>query len=308
MELPIFVLAVDYIMKKSAFTGTGVALVTPFKKDDSIDFRALTDIVEHVISNGVDYLVALGTTGETPVLSGQEQEEIIKHVKKVNGGRLPLVVGMGGNHTRQQIDRIESTDFDGIDAILTASPYYNKPGQRGIYAHYMAIAGACPVPVIIYNVPSRTGSNINAETTLNLAADCGNFAGIKEASGNIGQIMKIAKDKPAGFELISGDDSLALPIISTGGSGVISVIANAFPRQFSEMVRLARDNRWEEARLIHFSLLEIIDQLFVEGSPAGVKAALNILNICENQVRLPLTAVSRTTYGKLAELIGSIPI
>jgi 4-hydroxy-tetrahydrodipicolinate synthase len=172
----------------------------------------------------------------------------------------------------------------------------------------MAIAGASPVPVIIYNVPSRTGSNISAETTLKLAAECGNFAGIKEASGNMAQIMKIARDKPAGFDLISGDDALTLPMISTGGCGVISVIGNAFPRQFSEMVRLALDNRWDEARSIHYSLLEIIDQLFIEGSPAGVKAALNILNICENQVRLPLTTVSRTTYSRLTELIRSIPI
>jgi 4-hydroxy-tetrahydrodipicolinate synthase len=295
-------------MKKSAFTGTGVALVTPFKKDDSIDFRALTNVVEHVITNGVEFLVALGTTGETPVLSDKEQGEVIKHVMKVNGGRLPLVVGMGGNNTRQQIERIENTNFDGIAAILTASPYYSKPNQKGIFNHYMAIAGASPVQVIIYNVPSRTGSNISAETTLKLAAECGNFAGIKEASGNMAQIMKIARDKPAGFDLISGDDALTLPMISTGGCGVISVIGNAFPRQFSEMVRLALDNRWDEARSIHYSLLEIIDQLFIEGSPAGVKAALNILNICENQVRLPLTTVSRTTYSRLTELIRSIPI
>lgn len=295
-------------MKKSAYTGTGVALVTPFKKDDSIDFRALTNVVEHVVNNGVEFLVALGTTGETPVLSSEEQGKIIQHVKKVNNGRLPLVVGMGGNHTSRQIDRIEKTDFDGIDAILTASPYYSKPNQKGIYKHYMSIAGASPVPVIIYNVPSRTGSNISAETTLKLAAECGNFAGIKEASGNMAQIMKIAKDKPAGFDLISGDDALTLPMISTGGSGVISVIGNAFPRQFSEMVRLALDDRWNEARLIHYSLLEIIDQIFIDGSPAGVKAALNILNICENQVRLPLTTVSRTTYARLTELIRAIPI
>ena len=295
-------------MKKSAFTGTGVALVTPFRKDDSIDYRALTNIVDHVINNGVEYLVALGTTGETPVLSGEEQQEIISHVKAVNQGRLPLVVGMGGNYTSHQIERIEHTDFNGIDAILVVSPYYNKPNQKGIYHHYMAIAGASPVPVIIYNVPSRTGSNITAETTLRLARESDNFAGIKEASGNMAQIMKIAKDRPEGFQLISGDDTLTLPMISAGGSGVISVIGNAFPRQFSEMVRLALDNRWDEARSIHYSLLEIIEYLFIEGSPAGVKAALNILNICENQVRLPLTTVSRATYGKLAELIGSIPI
>ncbi len=295
-------------MKKSAFTGTGVALITPFKKDDGIDFRALTNVIKHVMNNGVEYLVALGTTGETPVLSSLEQEKIIKHVKQVNKGKLPLVVGMGGNHTKQQVDRIKNADFDGIDAILAVSPYYNKPSQKGIYHHFIAVAEASPVPVIIYNVPSRTGSNISAETTLKLASEGKNFAGIKEASGNMLQIMKIARDKPEGFDLISGDDALTLPMISIGGSGVISVIGNAFPRQFSEMVRMALDNRWDEARSIHYSLLEIIDQLFVEGSPAGVKAALNILNICENQVRLPLTTVSRATFTRLVELIKAIPI
>jgi 4-hydroxy-tetrahydrodipicolinate synthase len=205
--LPIFVQEVDSIMKKSPFSGTGVALVTPFKKDNSIDFRALTNVLEHVINNGVDYLVALGTTGETPVLSMEEQGEVIKHVMKVNKGRLPLVVGMGGNNTSQQIYKIEHTNFDGIAAILTVSPYYSKPTQKGIFQHFMSIAGASPVPVIIYNVPSRTGSNISAETTLQLAAECGNFAGIKEASGNMLQIMKIARDKPAEFDIISGDDA-----------------------------------------------------------------------------------------------------
>lgn len=298
----------DKIMKKSTFTGTGVALVTPFRKDESIDFKALTNVIEHVIKNGVEYLVALGTTGETPVLSMEEQAGIVQHVRKVNGGRVPLVVGMGGNDTRLQIEIIEKTNFEGIAAILTASPYYSKPNQKGIYNHYMALAGASPVPIIIYNVPSRTGANISAETTLKLASECDHFAGIKEASGNMAQIMKIAKDKPAGFDLISGDDALALPMISTGGAGVISVIGNAFPRQTSEMIRLSLDNRWEEARSIHYSLLDIVDQIFVDGSPAGVKAALNILNICENQVRLPLTTVSRATYAKLTELIRCIPI
>jgi 4-hydroxy-tetrahydrodipicolinate synthase len=237
-----------------------------------------------------------------------EQKEIIRHVQSVNKGRVPLVVGMGGNYTGTQVHRIEQTDFEGIDAILVASPYYNKPSQKGLYNHYMSLAGASPVPIIIYNVPSRTGSNISAETTLKLASECGNFAGIKEASGDMGQLMKIARDKPSGFDLISGDDALTLPLLSLGGSGAISVIGNAFPRQFSEMVRLALNNQWEEARSIHYSLLDIIDQLFIEGSPAGVKAALNILNICENQVRLPLTTISRTTYSRLTELIRAIPI
>jgi 4-hydroxy-tetrahydrodipicolinate synthase len=295
-------------MQLPRFSGTGIALVTPFKKDDSVDFRALADVVEHVVKNGVEYLVALGTTGETPVLSEEEQKEVVRHIIGVNQGRVPVVVGMGGNNTAALTRKIDSWDLSGVDAILTASPYYNKPSQRGIHAHYMAVAEASPLPVIIYNVPSRTGSNISADTTLTLASESEKFIGIKEASGDMNQVMAIAEKKPERFLLISGDDALALPMISLGGSGVISVVGNAFPRQFSEMVRLALANRWEEARRIHFSLLEIIRQLFTEGSPPGIKAALNILNICENHVRLPLVPVSRSTYAKLDELIKSIPI
>ena len=295
-------------MKHPSFTGTGVALVTPFKKDESIDFRALSDVVDHVINNGVEYLVALGTTGETPVLSREEQLAVVRHIMEVNKGRVPLVVGMGGNNTSALIENIKSWDFKGIDAILTASPHYNKPSQKGIFSHYMAIAEVSPLPIIIYNVPSRTGSNISAETTLSLASESEKFMGIKEASGDMNQLMKIAAGKPENFLLISGDDALTLPMISLGGACAISVIGNAFPRQFSEMVRLAISNRWDDARRIHFSLLEIIEQLFAEGSPSGIKAALNILNICENYVRMPLAPVSRATYSRLSELIKSIPI
>ena len=295
-------------MEKSTFTGTGVALVTPFKRDDSIDLKALSFVVEHVVNNRVDYLVVLGTTGETPTLTEAEKKTVINQVKKSTAGRVPIVMGMGGKHTGALITKIKSADFEGITAILTVSPSYNKPSQRGLYQHYMAVAKASPVPVIIYNVPSRTGSNISAETTLKLAADSSNFAGIKEASGDMGQIMKVASAKPENFQLISGDDAMTLPMISVGGAGVISVIGNAFPRHCSEMVQLALANRWKEARSIHYSLLEIVENLFVEGNPAGVKAALNILNICENHVRMPLVTVSRTTYNKLSELIRSIPI
>ncbi len=295
-------------MKQDMFTGTGVALVTPFKKDDSIDFRALTNVVEHVINNKVEYLVALGTTAETPVLSEEEQQSVVRHVREINNGMVPLVVGMGGNNTSSLLEKIGRADFQGIDAILTASPYYNKPSQKGIFKHYMAVADASPVPVIIYNVPSRTGSNICVETTLALARKNSKFVGIKEASGDMNQLMSIAANKPDGFLLISGDDALALPMISLGGAGVISVIGNAFPRQFSEMVRLAMSNRWDEARSIHYSLLEIIEQLFIDGNPSGIKAALNILNICENHLRMPMTTVSRTCYSKLSDLIKSIPI
>jgi 4-hydroxy-tetrahydrodipicolinate synthase len=295
-------------MDKSTFTGTGVALVTPFRRDGSVDLKALCNVVEHVIKNRVEFLVALGTTAETPTLSESEKKTIISQVREFASGRVPLVVGMGGNNTADLLAKIKSTDLEGIAAILTVSPYYNKPTQKGLYEHYMAVAEASPVPVIIYNVPSRTGSNISAETTVRLARDSKKFAGIKEASGDILQIMRIARDKPRDFHLISGDDAMTLPLIAAGGSGVISVIGNAFPRQCSEMVRLALANRMEEARSIHYSMLEIIEYLFIEGNPAGVKAALNILNICENHVRLPLVTVSRTTYGKLSDLIKSIPI
>ena len=295
-------------MEQSSFTGTGVALVTPFKRDGSLDLKALCNVVEHVIKNKVDYLVALGTTGETPALTESEKKTIVNQVKAFAGGRVPVVVGMGGNNTEDLIGKIKSADFEGIAAILTVTPYYNKPSQKGLYEHYMGVAEASPVPVIIYNVPSRTGCNITAETTLQLAGETDKFAGIKEASGDMGQVMKIARGKPKNFQLISGDDALTLPMMAAGGAGVISVIGNAFPRQFSEMVRMALTNRWEEARRIHFSLLEIIENLFIEGNPAGVKAALNILNICENHVRLPLTTVSRTTYARLTDLIKSIPI
>ena len=296
------------MMEQSSFTGTGVALVTPFKRDGSVDLKALCNVVEHVIKNKVDYLVALGTTGETPALTESEKKTIVNQVKAFAGGRVPVVVGMGGNNTEDLIGKIKSADFEGIAAILTVTPYYNKPSQKGLYEHYMGVAEASPVPVIIYNVPSRTGCNISAETTLQLAGDSDRFTGIKEASGDMIQVMKIARGKPKNFQLISGDDALTLPMMAAGGAGVISVIGNAFPRQFSEMVRMALANRWEEARRIHFSLLEIIENLFIDGNPAGVKAALNILNICENQVRLPLTTVSRTTYARLTDLIKSIPI
>jgi len=295
-------------MNQSIFKGTGVALVTPFKRDGNVDLKALGDITEHVIKNSVEYLVVLGTTGETPTLREPEKKSIVKQVREVNGGPVPLVVGMGGKSTGDLIVKIKEADYEGVNGILTVSPYYNKPGQRGLYEHYMMVAEASPVPVIIYNVPSRTGSNISAETTVKLAAESEKFAGIKEASGDIIQIMKIARSKPGRFQLISGDDAMTLPLIAAGGSGVISVVGNAFPRQTSEMVRLALENRWEEARSIHYSLMEIIECLFVEGNPAGVKAALNILNICENQLRMPLVPVTKTTYTKLTDLIKSIPI
>lgn len=291
-------------MTDGKFIGTGVAIVTPFRKDDSIDFNSLANLIEHLIRNKADYLVVLGTTGETPTLSKDEKKAVVRFVIEALDKRLPVAVGIGGYNTQDVISKIKKTDFEGIDAILSVTPYYNKPNQKGLYAHYQAIVSSSPVPVIIYNVPGRTGCNITAETTLRLAHDFNNqFIGIKEASGNFSQIMKIIQDKPDNFLVISGDDALALPLISIGASGVISVVANAFPKEFSNMVRKALEMKFNEARPIHYSILEIIENLFIEGSPAGIKAALNILGLVQNQVRMPLTPVSRATYNKLSELI-----
>ncbi len=281
-----------------------MAIVTPFRKDDSVDFNSLANLVEHIIVNKAEYIVVLGTTGENPTLTKDEKKAILSLVIESVNKRVPLVAGIGGYNTLDVINKIKKTDFDGIDAVLSVTPYYNKPNQKGLYSHYQAIATTCPVPLIIYNVPGRTGCNISAETTLKLAHDFnGQFLGIKEASGNFAQIMKIIQGKPDNFLVISGDDAITLPMISIGASGVISVVANAFPGEFSTMVRKALEMKYNEARQIHYGLIDIIENLFIEGSPAGIKAALNILGIVQNQVRLPLTPVSRTTYNKLAELI-----
>ncbi len=294
-------------MPKKKFIGTGVAIVTPFRKDDSIDFNSLANLIEHLISNDVDYLVVLGTTGETPALSQDEKEAMMNFVVEAVNKRVPVVVGIGGNNTQDVINCINRTDFAGIDAILSVAPYYNKPNQKGLYTHYQTISSFSPVPVIIYNVPGRTGCNISAETTLRLAHDFNRqFIGIKEASGNLAQIMQIIRDKPDDFLVISGDDAITLPMISVGASGVISVVANAFPKLLSDMVRFALAKKYDEARTIHYQLLEITENLFVEGNPAGIKATLNILGLTQNHVRLPLTTVSKPTYNRLSELIKGL--
>jgi 4-hydroxy-tetrahydrodipicolinate synthase len=291
-------------MLESKLIGTGVAIVTPFRKDNSVDFNSLSNLVEHLIVNKSEYIVVLGTTGETPTLSKDEKKAIVSFVVEAVNKRVPVVVGLGGYNTQDVINKIKKIDFDGIDAILSVTPYYNKPNQKGLYSHYQAIASTCPIPVIIYNVPGRTGCNITAETTLRLAHDFNEqFLGIKEASGNFSQIMKIIQGKPENFLVISGDDAITLPMISIGASGVISVVANAFPKEFSTMVRKALEMKYNEARQIHYRMIDIIDNLFIEGSPAGIKAALNILGLVQNEVRMPLTPVSRATYNKLSELI-----
>jgi len=285
------------------FKGTGVAIITPFHDYGTIDFTAFEKIIEHVISNGINYIVVLGTTGESVTFSKDEKSAILDFVVDTVNKRIPVVAGIGGNNTQEVINTIKSTTFDGIDAILSVSPYYNKPQQKGIYNHYKAIAGASPVPVILYNVPGRTSSNISPETTLALANDFRNIIGIKEASGNLVQIMRIIDERPNSFLVISGDDQLTFPLCTLGADGVISVVANAFPAEFTEMVTLAKKGKLIKSRAIHYGLLEIMDALFEDGSPAGIKAALEIMGLCTNILRLPLVPVGQETYSRLEILI-----
>jgi 4-hydroxy-tetrahydrodipicolinate synthase len=291
-------------MKK--FKGTGVAVVTPFKNDSSIDFAALGRVINHIIKGGINYIVVLGTTGESVTLTKDEKQAVISYVLEVVDSRVPLIVGIGGNNTQEVINNIRHTDFAGIDGLLSVAPYYNKPTQRGIFQHFKAIATWSPVPVIMYNVPGRTGCNISADTCLELAHNCENIKGIKEASGDLSQIMKIMKGKPENFGLISGDDMLTIPIISAGGLGVISVLGNAFPAACAELVNHALRNNFKLAREIQFRYLEMIELLFTEGNPAGIKAMLSVMNICHNNLRLPLVPVSRPTMIRIQKAIEEI--
>jgi 4-hydroxy-tetrahydrodipicolinate synthase len=295
-------------MSTVSFKGTGIAIVTPFRDDKSIDFKALGKLVQFWASNGVDYLVVLGTTGESVTLNKDEKKALVDFVIENVDGKLPIVVGVGGNNTMEVVKYFKDYDFDQIAGVLSVGPYYNKPNQTGFYEHFKCIASESPAPVILYNVPGRTGSNMTAETTLKLAHDFKNIAAIKEASGNLEQIMQIVKDKPDRFQVISGDDLLTLPIISIGGEGVISVVANAFPAEMSEMVNLALANKMKQARQLHFQLMDITKALFTEGSPAGVKAVLNQLKIGSNNLRLPLTPVSKAHFEKLAELVKKMKV
>lgn len=283
--------------------GTGVAIVTPFKNDLSIDFAALGRIINHVISGGINYIVVMGTTGESTTITKDEKQAVISYVLEAADQRAPVVVGIGGNSTQEVINLIRHTDLDGIDAILSVAPYYNKPSQRGIYQHFKAIATCSPLPVIMYNIPGRTCCNISADTCLQLASDCENILGVKEASGDMAQIMKIIKGKPENFVVISGDDMLTLPIIAAGGAGVISVLANAFPAQCVELVSNAMKNNFKLAREIQFRFLELTELLFAEGNPSGIKAILGVLNLCQNFLRLPLVPVSRTTYARIQKAV-----
>jgi 4-hydroxy-tetrahydrodipicolinate synthase len=292
--------------KSDRFRGTGVAIVTPFSKSGSIDFSAYGRIIEYVIKGGVDYLVSLGTTGETPTLSMQEKKEIVEFSVKRIKGRIPLVVGIGGNNTSDVISSVKTIPLRGVDAILSVCPYYNKPQQEGIYRHFQEVAGVSPVPVILYTVPGRTGSNISAKTTLRLASECPNIIGIKEASGNLDQVFQVVKGRPAGFLVISGDDGLTLPLLSAGADGVISVVANAYPREFSSMVRFGLKGDFSGARKIHYLLIDFINALFADGSPSGVKTALNRKKLCKEYVRLPLVQVNRETKKRILLLMNQI--
>lgn len=282
-----------------SLVGTGVALVTPFKKDFSVDFEALEKIVNHVISGGVEYLVVLGTTGEPATLSSEEKEAVIEAIVRVNNKRLPLVLGVGGNNTMQLVEELKTRDFSAFSAILSVSPYYNKPTQEGIYQHFSAIAKASPIPVLLYNVPGRTASNMLPSTVLALANEFENIIGIKEAAGDIVQAMKIIQHKPKGFLVISGDDMITLPMVLAGGSGVISVIGLGFPQEFSQMVRLGLERKVDEAYALHYKIAEATDMIFEQGNPAGIKQVHHALGLSENIVRLPLVAVNEDLAGRL---------
>jgi 4-hydroxy-tetrahydrodipicolinate synthase len=291
-------------MKK--FRGTGVAIVTPFKNDSSIDFAALGRVVNHVIKGGVNYIVAMGTTGESVTLTKDEKKALVCYIKEAIDTRVPLVVGIGGNNTQEIINQVRNTDLDGVDGILSVAPYYNKPNQRGLFQHFKAIATSSPVPVILYNVPGRTCSNISAETCLQLAHECDNIVAIKEASGNMEQVMNIVKGKPENFLVISGNDMDTIPVIALGGSGVISVLANVFPAQTNEIVANSMKMNFKAAREVQFRFMEMIELLFIDGNPAGAKAMLNMMNLCHNNLRLPLVPVSKPVYTRIQKAIDEI--
>ncbi len=283
--------------------GLGVAMVTPFKKDLTIDIPALKKLTEHLVENDADYLVVMGTTGETPTLDKEDRKLILDTVIATNAGKKPIVLGMGGNNTFELCNQLDRMDTTGITAILSVTPYYSKPTQNGFFEHYKALSEHSKLPILLYNVPGRTGSNMTADTTLRIAFDCRNVIGIKEASGNMEQVMNIIKEKRKDFLVISGDDAITLPLISAGADGVISVIGNAFPKEFAAMVHHALKHELEPARAIHYRLLELIQLLFVEGNPAGIKEVLSHLDICENYLRLPLTPVSQIISERMRRVM-----
>lgn len=295
-------------MARNIFRGLGIALITPFTSDGQVDYKSLKRLVEYQIDNGADFLCILATTGETPCLTQDEKDKITQLVKDVNHGRLPILKGCGGNNTAAVVEELRTADWSGIDGILSVCPYYNKPSQEGLYQHFKAIAEASPLPVVLYNVPGRTGINLKPETTVRLANDCENIVAVKEASGSLEQVDEIIKNKPQRFDVLSGDDALTFSMVASGAAGVISVIGNALPKEFSRMIRLEFQGEYEPARKIHHMFTELYSLLFVDGNPAGVKALLHEMGFIENQLRLPLVPTKVSTLQKMAEILKSLRI
>lgn len=295
-------------MARNIFKGLGIALVTPFTADGEVDYKAIVRLVEYQIQNGADFLCILATTGETPCLSTEEKENIKKLVVDTNRGRLPILMGCGGNNTRAVVEELKTADCTGIDGVLSVCPYYNKPSQEGLYQHFKAIAEASPLPVVLYNVPGRTGINMKSETTVRLARDCENIVAVKEASGSLEQVDEIIKNKPERFDVISGDDALTFSMVASGAAGSISVIGNALPKEVSRMIRLEFKGEYEAARTIHHRFTELYSLLFVDGNPAGVKALLHEMGFIENVLRLPLVPTRITTLQKMTEILKTLKI
>lgn len=295
-------------MARNIFKGLGIALVTPFTADGEVDYKAIVRLVEYQIQNGADFLCILATTGETPCLSTEEKENIKKLVVDTNRGRLPILMGCGGNNTRAVVEELKTADWTGIDGVLSVCPYYNKPSQEGLYQHFKAIAEASPLPVVLYNVPGRTGINMKSVTTVRLARDCENIVAVKEASGSLEQVDEIIKNKPERFDVLSGDDALTFSMVASGAAGSISVIGNALPKEVSRMIRLEFKGEYEAARTIHHRFTELYSLLFVDGNPAGVKALLHEMGFIENVLRLPLVPTRITTLQKMTEILKTLKI
>ena len=295
-------------MVHNIFKGLGIALITPFMEDGSVDYKSLIRLVEYQLNNGADFFCILATTGETPTLTQEEKQKIKDLIVDLVGGRVPILMGCGGNNTAAVINELQTADFRGIDGILSVCPYYNKPSQEGLYQHFKAIAGATKLPVVLYNVPGRTGVNLQATTTVRLAQDCENIVAIKEASGNLEQVDEIIKNKPADFDVISGDDALTFPMVSCGAVGVISVIGNALPKEFSKMIRLQMKGEYDGARKIHHRFTDLFSLLFVDGNPAGVKAMLSEMGFIENVLRLPLVPMRVKNVQRMSEILKELKI
>ena len=295
-------------MVRNIFKGLGIALITPFNEDGSVDYPTLSKLVEYQLKNGADFLCILATTGETPCLTADEKKQIKDTIVSIVHCRVPILMGCGGNNTAAIVEELKTGDFSGIDGVLSICPYYNKPSQEGLYQHFKAISAATKLPIVLYNVPGRTGVNMTAATTVRLARDCKNIVAIKEASGNLEQVDEIIKNKPSSFDVISGDDALTFPMISCGAVGVISVIGNALPKEFSKMIRLEFKGEYEAARKIHHRFTDLFSLLFVDGNPAGVKCVLSEMGMIKNILRLPLVPTRITTMQRISEILKELKI